>query len=73
LIPQQASHNEAFFDAALECTKTVLFGSGFFAIALCLSLARDAENWATLFVKLVWYMGLIWLGYERANLIAYSL
>ena len=67
LIPQQVSHNETFFDAALDCSRTVLFGGSLFALSLCLSLVRDAENWVTFFVKLVWYIGLIWLGYERPN------
>jgi hypothetical protein len=68
IIPPRLPHSATLVDAALVRTASILTGGGLFVVSLYLSILRDAENRVTFAVKLVCYILLVWLAFERLDL-----
>ena len=58
-IPSDARYPYRFAPA-------LIMGGAVFAISLLLSRARGAEHWITVAIKLLCYLVLVWIAFERA-------
>jgi hypothetical protein len=50
-----------------QVTPALLIGGVLFAVSLFLSWRRDAEHWGIAATKLLGYLTLVWVAYERAH------
>ena len=49
-----------------RATSALIIGGLLFAVSLALSWRRAAENWITAVVKVLAYILLVWIAYERS-------